>query len=443
MNAPSPAHKPAAKPPRPDLDAELNNLAMSKEAQPLFDAVMKHIEENVAPITEEFFRLGEGRKDRWTWAPGQLELLQTAKDKAKKAGLWNFFLPTSEIGRGLTNLDYAYIAAELGKHPLASESLNCSAPDTGNMEVLEKVGTPEQKEKWLKPLLNGEIRSAYAMTEPDRASSDAKNVGMRAVLEGDEWVLNGEKYYISGAGDPRCKIMITMVKTSPDAPAHKQQSQILVPMDTKGVEVLGPMHVFGEDDAPHGHMHIRFTDVRVPKENMLLGEGRGFEISQLRLGPGRIHHCMRSIGQAERALDLMVSRGLSREAFGRKIAYLGGNIEIISRARIEIESMRLMVLKAAKAMDVLGNREARIWVHMVKALVPERVCTIIDQAIQMHGATGVSQWTPLSRMYASQRTLRIADGPDEVHHLVVGRNELRQYEGGAAEDSTSGVVWRN
>jgi acyl-CoA dehydrogenase len=237
--------------------------------------------------------------------------------------------------------------------------------------------------------------------------------------------------------------MITMVKTSPDAPPHKQQSQILVPMDTKGVKVLGPMHVFGEDDAPHGHMHIRFTDVRVPKENMLLGEGRGFEISQLRLGPGRIHHCMRSIGQAERALDLMVARGLSREAFGRKIAHLGGNIEIISRARIEIESMRLMVLKAAKAMDVLGNREARIWVHMVKALVPERVCTIIDQAIQMHGATGVSQWTPLARMYAGQRTLRIADGPDEVHHLVVGRNELRQYEGGAAEDTTSGVVWRN
>ena len=218
---------------------------------------------------------------------------------------------------------------------------------------------------------------------------------------------------------------------------------LLVPAGTKGIEVLRAMTVYGADDAPHGHMHIRFTDVRVPKENMLLGEGRGFEISQLRLGPGRIHHCMRSIGQAERALDLMVSRGLSREAFGRKIAYLGGNIEIISRARIEIESMRLMVLKAAKAMDVLGNREARIWVHMVKALVPERVCTIIDQAIQMHGATGVSQWTPLSRMYASQRTLRIADGPDEVHHLVVGRNELRQYEGGAAEDSTSGVVWRN
>jgi acyl-CoA dehydrogenase len=247
------------------------------------------------------------------------------------------------------------------------------------------------------------------------------------VLEGDEWVINGEKYYISGAGDPRCKIMICMVKTSPDAPPHRQQSQILVPMDTPGVKILGPMHVFGHDDAPHGHMHIMLEDVRVPKENMLLGEGRGFEISQVRLGPGRIHHCMRSIGQAERALDLMVRRGMSREAFGKPIAQLGKNIEVISRARIDIEAMRLMVLHAAKAMDVLGNQEARIWVHMVKAMVPERVCQIIDQAIQMHGATGVSQWTPLADMYTGQRTLRLADGPDEVHHLVVGRAELRKY----------------
>jgi acyl-CoA dehydrogenase len=255
-------------------------------------------------------------------------------------------------------------------------------------------------------------------------------------------VLNGEKFYISGAGDPRCKIMITMCKTSPDAPAHKQQSQILVPIETPGVKILGPMCVFGEDDAPHGHMHIKFDNVRVPKDNMLLGEGRGFEISQVRLGPGRIHHCMRSIGSAEKALELMVTRGLSREAFGKKLVHLGGNIEIISRARIEIESMRLMVLKAAKAMDVLGNREARIWVHMVKALVPERVCQIIDQAIQMHGATGVSQWTPLARMYTQQRTLRLADGPDEVHHLVVGRNEVRRYEGGE-EDTSSAAVFRS
>ncbi|WP_397394947.1 acyl-CoA dehydrogenase family protein [Phenylobacterium sp.] len=425
-----------------DPKDDLNDLRMSEKATPLYEHVKRFVQETVAPMSEKFHKLGEGRADRWGYAPGQLELLEEAKNQAKKEGLWNFFLPDADTGEGLSNLDYAYIAVELGKVPLASEVMNCSAPDTGNMEVLERVGTPEQKERWLKPLLNGEIRSAFAMTEPDRASSDAKNVGMSAVLENGEWVINGEKFYISGAGDPRCKIMITMVKTSPDAPPSRQQSQILVPIDTPGVDILGPMHVFGEDDAPHGHMHIRFTDVRVPESNMLLGEGRGFEISQLRLGPGRIHHCMRSIGQAERALDLMVRRGLSREAFGRKIAWLGGNVEIISRARIDIEAMRLMVLKAAKAMDVLGNREARVWVHMVKAMVPERVCQIIDQAIQMHGATGVSQWTPLSRMYTGQRTLRIADGPDEVHHLVVGRNEIRQYEG-SGEDQTSGVVWRN
>ncbi|MBX3498723.1 MAG: acyl-CoA dehydrogenase family protein [Alphaproteobacteria bacterium] len=409
---------------RPDVDAELNNLAMSSVAQPLFDAVKKHIAENVEPMAEEFFRLGEGRKDPWSWAPGQLELLEVAKNKAKASGLWNFFLPGSEIGRGLTNLDYAYIAAELGKQPLASETLNCSAPDTGNMEVLERVGTPAQKEKWLKPLLNGEIRSAYAMTEPNVASSDAKNITTRAVLDGDEWVINGEKYYISGAGDPRCKIMITMVKTSPDASPQFQQSQILVPIDTPGVKILGPMHVFGHDHAPRGHMHIRFDDVRVPQENILLGEGRGFEISQLRLGPGRIHHCMRSIGQAERALDLMVRRGSTRTAFGKQLIQLGKNLETVSRARIEIEAMRLMVLKAAKAMDVLGNREARVWVSMVKAMVPEKVCQIIDQAIQIHGATGISQWTPLAEMYLHQRHLRFADGPDEVHHMVVGRAEV-------------------
>ena len=410
-----------------DLEAELNNLGMSKEARPLFDAVKKHIAENVAPIAEEFHRLGEGRAERWSWAPGQLELLQTAKDKAKASGLWNFFLPTSEIGRGLTNLDYAYIAAELGKQPLASESLNCSAPDTGNMEVLEKVGTPEQKEKWLKPLLNGEIRSAFGMTEPGLASSDAKNIACRAELVGDEWVINGEKYYISGAGDPRCKIMIVMVKTSPDASPQFQQSQILVPIDTPGVKILGPMCVFGHDHAPRGHMHIKFENVRVPRENILLGEGRGFEISQVRLGPGRIHHCMRSIGAAEKALDLMVKRGSTRTAFGKNLIALGKNLETVSRARIEIEAMRLMVLKAAKAMDVLGNREARVWVSMVKAMVPERVCQIIDQAIQIHGATGISQWTPLAEMYAQQRTLRLADGPDEVHHMVVGRAELSRH----------------
>ena len=417
----------------------LNNLEMSDKAKPLLNAVIKHIRENVDPMSEEYYRLGEGRENRWSHTEGQMKLMNAAKQKARDAGLWNFFLPNAETGEGLSNLDYAYIAAELGKNPLASETLNCSAPDTGNMEVLERIGTPEQKEKWLKPLLAGEIRSAFAMTEPDRASSDAKNIGMTAVLENGEWVMNGEKYYISGAGDPRCKIMIVMVKTSPDAEAFRQQSQILVPMDHPGVEILGPMHVFGHDDAPHGHMHIRFTDVRVPESNILWGEGKGFEISQVRLGPGRIHHCMRSIGQAEKALDLMIDRGLNRVAFGKKIVDLGKNMETISRAKIEIESMRLLVLKAAKAMDVLGNKEARIWVSMIKAKVPEQVCDIIDQAMQVHGATGISQWSPLSGMYAQQRTLRYADGPDEVHHHVIARHEVQTYkDSNSRQDAIAG-----
>ncbi|WP_091854169.1 acyl-CoA dehydrogenase family protein [Marinobacter segnicrescens] len=405
----------------------MNDLTMSEKSRPLLEAVKQHIRDNVDPILEEFERLGQGRADRFSYAPGQLELLEGAKQKAKEAGLWNFFLPNAETGEGLSNLDYAYLAVELGKNPLASETLNCSAPDTGNMEVLERVGTPEQKEQWLKPLLEGKIRSCFGMTEPHVASSDARNIETSAVLEGDEWVINGEKYYISGAGDPRCKIMICMVKTSPDAEAWRQQSQILVPMDAPGLTVVGPMHVFGHDDAPHGHMHITLENVRVPKENILWGEGRGFEISQLRLGPGRIHHCMRSIGAAEKALDLMIERGQSREAFGRPILDLGKNMETISRARIEIEAMRMMVLKAAKAMDVLGNKEARVWVSMVKAMVPEKVCKIIDEAIQIHGATGVSQWSELPDMYTKQRTLRLADGPDEVHHNVVARAEVKAY----------------
>ena len=408
------------------------NLAMSEGAVPLYQAVRAFIADEIDPVTEEFYRLGEGRAEHWGFGEGQLELLDSVKARAKAAGLWNFFLPDAATGEGLSNLDYAYIAAELGRNPLAPECLNCSAPDTGNMEVLERVGTPEQRERWLAPLLAGEIRSAFAMTEPDVASSDARNIHSRAVRDGEEWVINGEKFYISGAGDPRCKIMIVMVQTSPDGPAHRLQSQILVPMDTPGVEVVGGMEVFGQDDAPHGHMHLRFHDVRVPAANMLLGEGRGFEISQVRLGPGRIHHCMRSIGAAERALELMVTRGLSREAFGKPLARLGKNTETIAKARIEIEAMRLMVLRAAKAMDTLGNAEARVWVSAVKAMVPERVCRIIDEAIQIHGAAGVSQWTPLARMYAGQRTLRLADGPDEVHWHVVGRAELARYESGGA-----------
>ena len=265
------------------------------------------------------------------------------------------------------------------------------------------------------------------MTEPAQPSSDAKNISTSAVLDGDEWVINGEKYWISNVGDPRCKLMIVMVKTSPDAAPNRQQSQILVPKDTPGVEILGPMDVFGDVHAPKGHMHMRFKNVRVPKENVLLGEGRGFEISQLRLGPGRIHHCMRSIGAAEKAIELMVKRAGTRKAFGKPIAKLGKNVEVISRARIEANAMRLAVLQAAKAMDVLGNREARVYISAVKAMVPEKVCQIIDAAIQMHGATGLSKWTPLADMYATQRYLRFADGPDEVHHMVVGRNELQKH----------------
>ena len=417
---------------------ELNDLRMSAKALPLLEHVKRFIAETVIPMSEEFERLGQGKTDIWSYAPGQLEALEAAKAE----GLWNFFLPNAETGEGLSNLDYAYIAVELGKNPMASEAMNCAAPDTGNMEVLERVGTPAQKEQWLKPLLEGKIRSAFAMTEPDEASSDAKNIRCRATLVGDEYVINGEKHYVSGAGDPRCKIMITMVQTDPNGPPNRRQSQILVPTDTPGVKIVGPMNVFGDPDAPHGHMHILFDNVRVPKENMLLGEGRGFEISQLRLGPGRIHHCMRAVGLAEKALDLMVTRGLNREAFGKPLVQLGGNVEIISRARIEIEAMRLMVLKAAKAMDVLGNQEARISIHMVKALVPARVCEIIDQAMQMHGALGLSQKTPLASMYAYARTLRIADGPDEVHHMVVGRNEVGQHRQMPADQSLA-AVFRN
>lgn len=405
----------------------LNDLRMSDKAVPLLNHVKRFIKETVDPMYEEFVKLGEGHTERWSFAPGQLEVLQKAKDKAKEEGLWNFFLPDSETGEGLSNLDYAYIAIELGKSPLASETMNCSAPDTGNMEVLERVGTPEQKEQWLQPLLDGEIRSAYVMTEPNVATSDAKNVSTTAVLENGEWVINGEKHYISGAGDPRCKILIMMVKTNDGDDRNRNHSQILVPMDTPGVEIVGPMQVFGEDHAPRGHMHMRFNNVRVPESNMLLGEGRGFEISQLRLGPGRIHHCMRTIGKAEVALDYMVKRGNSRTAFGQTLSKLGGNLEKISRARIEIESMRLLVLKAAKAMDVLGNKEARVWVSMAKAAIPEKTCQIIDQAIQIHGAYGMSQFTPLPELYADVRHLRFADGPDEVHHMVVGRHELKQH----------------
>ena len=336
----------------------------------------------------------------------------------------------------MTTVEYAYLAEEMGKTPLGAEVFNCAAPDTGNMEVLHKYGTEAQKAQWLEPLLNGEIRSAYAMTEPGVASSDATNISTNAVLDGDEWVINGEKHWISGAGDPRCKIMIVMVKTSPNAPTHQQQSQILVPTSTPGVEMLRPMTVFGEDDAPHGHMHLRFNNVRVPKDNIILGEGRGFEISQGRLGPGRIHHCMRALGGAEKALQLLCERAVSRTAFGRPLAKLGGNVDIIANARMAIEMNRLLTLKTAWLMDNIDPKEARIWISMIKTTVPNAVLQIVDNAIQMFGGLGVSQDTPLAGMYKGLRTLRLADGPDAVHRMVVGRHELRKYAQADAPNAT-------
>ncbi len=404
----------------------LFSLELSAEFKPTLDKVKRFIANNIQEGVVEEFENSANTEKRWSLSARQAEILDGLKSKARREGLVNFFLPDWN-GEGVTNLDYAYLAIEMGRSPLAPEVFNCAAPDAGNMEVLHKYGSPAQKERWLKPLLAGEIRSCYAMTEPNLASSDAKNIATQARLVDEEWVINGEKFYISGAGDSRCKIMICMVQTDPDAPRQLRQSQILVPMDTPGVNILGPMCVFGHDAAPHGHMHIKLENVRVPAQNMLLGPGRGFEISQGRLGPGRIHHCMRLIGQAERALELMCKRGLSREAFGKPIVKLGGNFDVIARARIDIDAARLMVFRAAHAMDVLGTQEARIYISGIKAMVPEIACRIIDQAIQMHGATGVSQWTPLARMYTESRALRLADGPDEVHRMVVARAELSHY----------------
>ena len=402
------------------------DLGVSDKVAPILAQVKAFIDEEVLPVEPEYWAEVE-KDDRWTFTDRQTEILETLKAKARDKGLWNFFLTEGEHSSGLSTVEYAYLAEEMGRSHLAPEVFNCAAPDTGNMEVLEKYGTEAQQEQWLKPLMAGEIRSAYAMTEPAVASSDATNISTQAVLDGDEWVINGEKHWISGAGDPRCKIMIVMVKTDLDAPKHKQQSQILVPMDTPGVEIIRPMQVFGKDDAPHGHMHLRYNNVRVPKENVILGPGRGFEISQGRLGPGRIHHCMRALGAAERALKLMCERATTRVAFGKPLARLGGNIDIVANARMDIEQARLLTLKTAWMMDNVDPKEARIWISMIKTAVPNVTIRIIDDAIQMFGGLGVSQDTPLAAMYAGQRTLRLADGPDAVHRMVVGRNEFKKY----------------
>ncbi|WP_245223127.1 MULTISPECIES: acyl-CoA dehydrogenase family protein [unclassified Ruegeria] len=403
------------------------SFTLREENRVLLQRVADMIRDEVMPLEEEYHaEINKG--DRWQYTQRQAEILEGLKAKAKAAGLWNFWLTDSDKGFGLTTVEYAYFAEEMGKTPLGAEVFNCSAPDTGNMEVFERYGSEKMKEQWLKPLLEGEIRSAYLMTEPDVASSDATNVSMSCVRDGDDYVLNGEKWWSSGAGDPRCKVYIVMVKTGGDEqPKYKRQSMIVVPADAPGIEVLRPMQVYGHDDAPHGHMHIRFTNVRVPAENILLGEGRGFEIAQGRLGPGRIHHCMRAIGQAESALEQMCKRSLQREAFGKKLAQLGANYDIIAECRMEIEMARLLCLKAAWYMDQGDARAAAPWISQIKVIAPRVALKVIDEAVQMFGAQGISQDTPLAMAWTHVRTLRLADGPDAVHRRQVARAELKKY----------------
>ena len=402
-------------------------LGITDRLSPILEQVKTMVQDVITPLDEEF--LDEVSKgDRWTHTPRQTEILDTLKAKAKAANLWNFWLTDSARGYGLSVVEYAYLAEEMGKSHLAAEVFNCAAPDTGNMEVLERYASDAQKERWLAPLLEGEIRSAYLMTEPDVASSDATNIAMSCIRDGDEYVLNGEKWWSSGAGDPRCAIYIAMVKT-PDESRHKhaQHSMILVPAETPGVEKLRAMEVYGQDDAPHGHLHIRFTDVRVPVENLILGEGRGFEIAQGRLGPGRIHHCMRAIGQAEKALELMCKRSLDRVAFGKPIAKLGGNFDVIANCRMEIEQARLLCLKTAWIMDQGDIRAAAPWISQIKVVAPNVALKVTDEAVQMYGGQGISQDTPLARQWTHLRTLRLADGPDAVHRMQVARAELKKH----------------
>jgi acyl-CoA dehydrogenase len=382
----------------------------------------EHIYPNERAFTEE---IAANRAKGNAWIP--TELIETLKEKARAAGLWNLFLPASDRGAGLSNLEYAPLCEIMGRVTWAPEVFNCGAPDTGNMETIERYGSEEQKRQWLEPLLQGEIRSAFLMTEPDVASSDATNIQCSIVRDADSYVVNGHKWWSSGAGDPRCKVYIVMGKTDPDAPKHQQQSMILVPADASGITVHRPLTVFGYDDAPHGHMDITLKDVRVPAGNMLLGEGRGFEIAQGRLGPGRIHHCMRLIGLAERALELMSKRTLQRVAFGKPIAAHGVTQERIAEARIMIEQARLLTLKAAYMMDTVGNKGARGEIAMIKVVAPNIACQVIDWAIQAHGAGGVSDDFPLAYAYAHARSLRLADGPDEVHRNAIAKLELSRY----------------
>ncbi len=401
------------------------DFAYSARTQELQARVAEFMQRHVYPaeaaVAQELEANSAAGK-RWT----PLNTIEELKPKARAAGLWNLFLPESEYGAGLSNQEYAPLAEIMGRVPWASEAFNCSAPDTGNMEVLVRYGSAEHKKRWLEPLLEGKTRSAFAMTEPAVASSDATNIEARIerVAGKDEYLINGRKWWTSGAGDPRCVILIFMGKTDRDAPKHSQQSMILVPMDAPGIEVLRPLTVFGYDDAPHGHMEVNFNNVRVPASNILLGEGRGFEIAQGRLGPGRIHHCMRLIGLAERALELMCSRATKRTAFGRSVAEQGVTRERIAEARCMIDQARLLTLKAAWMMDLAGNKAAKAEIAMIKVVAPNMACKVIDWAMQVYGGAGMSSDTPLAKFYTVARSLRYADGPDEVHRNAIAKMEL-------------------
>jgi len=402
------------------------NFEFTDKVKSLQKRLQAFLDEHIYP-NEQRYKDELNPDDRWRPS----ELIEELKPKARAAGLWNLFLPESKDGAGLTNLEYAPLCEIMGRSSMAPEVFNCSAPDTGNMEVLARYGTEQQKERWLKPLLAGEIRSCFSMTEPAVASSDATNIESSIVRDGDHYVINGRKWWSSGAGDPRCKISIFMGKTDPTAPKHKQQSMILVPMDAAGVTIERMLSVFGYDHAPHGHAEMTFRNVRVPLSNMLLGEGRGFEIAQGRLGPGRIHHCMRLIGVAERALESMCRRADSRVAFGKKISEQGTIRADIAESRMEIEQARLLVLKAAFLMDTVGNKAAREEIAMIKIIAPNVALRVIDRAIQAHGAAGVCQDTFLAGAWANSRTLRLADGPDEVHRESVAKLELERVLGKA------------
>jgi acyl-CoA dehydrogenase len=394
----------------------------SERAGSLSVAIRKFLDERVYPAEAVYAAQLNAAPTRWSVPP----IMEELKAAARAAGLWNLFLPESEKGAGLTNAEYAPLCELMGRSPIASEAFNCSAPDTGNMEVLVRYGTPAQQDRWLKPLLAGEIRSCFAMTEPAVASSDATNIECRIRRDRDHYVIDGRKWWTSGAMDPRCAIAILMGKTDPTAPKHLQQSMVLVPMNTPGVEVVRPLTVFGYDDAPHGHAEVVFASVRVPVENILLGEGRGFEIAQGRLGPGRIHHCMRSIGVAERMLELMCRRASSRVAFGKTLAEQGTVRQAIAQSRIEIDQARLLVMAAARAIDEGGAKGARKQIAMIKVVAPNMTLAVIDRAIQIHGGAGVCQDFPMAKAWAGTRTLRLADGPDEVHLESIAKQELAE-----------------